>query len=98
MPRWCELPRWLANEKHIEFRSRVGRGGAERHGCFAEPRSARLVREWTANWYEPRHQADPAKAFCIRPHGGREEVSHDPCRAENSYPAQGRERRFASVR
>jgi formylglycine-generating enzyme required for sulfatase activity len=42
------------------------------------------VWEWTADWYSPRHQADPAKACCIpqNPRGGPEQASYDPRQPE----------------
>jgi hypothetical protein len=38
-------------------------------------------REWTGDWYTPKHEAEAPKACCIpeNPRGGREDASYDPC-------------------
>jgi len=38
------------------------------------------VREWTADWYSQKHEADAPKARCIpvNPRGAREDASYDP--------------------
>jgi formylglycine-generating enzyme required for sulfatase activity len=42
------------------------------------------VWEWTADWYQPKHEAEPQKPCCIpkNPCGGREEASYDPCQPQ----------------
>lgn len=42
------------------------------------------VWEWTADWFQPRHSDQPAKACCIprNPRGGAEDASYDPCMPE----------------
>ncbi len=42
------------------------------------------VWEWTADWYQAKHEADPQKACCIpkNPRGGREEASYDPAQPQ----------------
>jgi formylglycine-generating enzyme required for sulfatase activity len=46
------------------------------------------VWEWTSDWYEPKHRANPAKACCIpeNPRGGHEESSYDPDQLELRIP------------
>jgi formylglycine-generating enzyme required for sulfatase activity len=46
------------------------------------------VWEWTTDWYEQHHGADPAKACCVphNPRGGREEGSYDPRQPEIVIP------------
>jgi formylglycine-generating enzyme required for sulfatase activity len=42
------------------------------------------VWEWTSDWYQPKHEAEPQKTCCIpkNPRGGREEASYDPCQPQ----------------
>ena len=58
------------------------------------------VWEWTADWYQPKHEADPQKACCIpkNPRGGREEASYDPCSAANKNRAESVEGRLPPLR
>jgi sulfatase modifying factor 1 len=46
------------------------------------------VWEWTTDWFNPRHAADPGKPCCIpkNPRGGQMELSYDPCQADVRIP------------
>ena len=46
------------------------------------------VWEWTSDWYEPSHSANPTTACCTprNPRGGREEQSYDPRQPEIRIP------------
>jgi sulfatase modifying factor 1 len=46
------------------------------------------VREWTADWYSQKHEADAPKACCIpeNPRGGPEAASYDSCQPKIMIP------------
>jgi hypothetical protein len=58
------------------------------------------VREWTADWYSQKHEADAPKARCIpvNPRGAREDASYDPRQPNIKIPRKVNQARLACVR